>query len=166
MTTPLFIILFLWQRSSFTMFHVYTEILATRNPTCSLLIPDSVGLHISFHSRSLPYSILSTRDLHQIKKKKNSIHLILGLVSSLTLSAHITILYYSIYCFSIHYTVCLLFRYDFLQYEDIFPLYLQDIINIVEHNMHSIKICWENWEFQDLQHEYWFNLTWSNAWMN
>ena len=110
MTTPLFIILFLWQpsSSSFTMFHVYTEILATRNPTCSLLIHGSVSLHISFHSRILPYSILSTRDLHQIKKKKNSINLVHGLVSSLTLSAHITILYYSIYCFLIHYTVCLL----------------------------------------------------------
>lgn len=105
MTTPLFIILFLWQPSSFTMFHVYTEILATRNPTCSLLILDSVGLHISFHSRILPYSILSTGDCIKLKKLN---HLILGLVSSLTLSAHITILYYSIYCFSIHYTVCLL----------------------------------------------------------
>ena len=63
MTTPLFMILLLWQpsASSFTMFQVYTEILTARNPTYSLLTHDSVALHISFHSRILPYSILSTR---------------------------------------------------------------------------------------------------------
>ena len=68
MTTLLFMILLLWQpsASSFTMFYVYTEILAIRNPTCSLLAHDAVVLHISFHSRILPHSILSTRDLHQI----------------------------------------------------------------------------------------------------